>query len=587
MLSAALLGSASEGKAGPSMSPAACSAERSSYLPGHTVRLTCKAVPMTTRARVEVRPLSGAAERMPLDARGASSVYRWKVPATARPGAYGIYVASEQSVSPQYAGFFRVIEPDDLTTFQVRRDSYKGLPVLQLDGGMSAEFTLEKAADNLVGGVSHSWAVSAPGFGPRPVKSTPEFLYRSVRQAVDLYDSLLGQHAPLKSVLISTGVPSAPYVARVLGAPLLPMHFLASVGSIHEVSTMLATAGGAGLPSYATVSHDPSVHDGVAWIKLLELPEPYRDFIRRHRVEHVYILGSSNTEGGETMARRILDPPWTQAYAAGSIYLMYPQTSHDDEATLRGKFGDLNDFDIAPEFVRVVDWESGVSAPQLAGFHKSACKIGSVTSTTAVTATDLMDLYDLASFVTAAHLARNVSPAPPTHALSGFVLNPYLLGHPSAEAWYGLVPIVFWQANPVDATSERVDRLIRAVRDDYFPLTRLDELTIKVNVTRNFGGSIEERLVDSLARHGWSNIFHGTPSVDDVWDLADGMNSATELMAARLLRDVSARKFRTWIGVLAPLNAADLLRLEGRLSTLRVVQHACERTTTSRQQSVQ
>lgn len=47
-----------------------------------------------------------------------------------------------------------------------------------------------------------------------------------------------------------------------------------------------------GFPSYATLGYDASMADvGVAWIKFLELPDVYLQFIENHQVKNVIFLG--------------------------------------------------------------------------------------------------------------------------------------------------------------------------------------------------------------------------------------------------------------------------------------------------------
>ena len=43
----------------------------------------------------------------------------------------------------------------------------------------------------------------------------------------------------LKTVIISTGVPTVPYLSAAMEAPVLPLHFLVSVNSTKEVSSIL------------------------------------------------------------------------------------------------------------------------------------------------------------------------------------------------------------------------------------------------------------------------------------------------------------------------------------------------------------
>ena len=105
-----------------------------------------------------------------------------------------------------------------LTTYQIAKEEYKGLNVFMLDGGMSAEYAVQKSLANLTAGVSHTWRIG-PGGGPKPVWGTPDFLQQSVQHTVDLYNEYLGKSKKLKTVIIATGVPAVPYLSADMMLP--------------------------------------------------------------------------------------------------------------------------------------------------------------------------------------------------------------------------------------------------------------------------------------------------------------------------------------------------------------------------------
>ena len=76
-----------------------------------------------------------------------------------------------------------------------------------------------------------------------------------------------------------------------------------------------------GYASYATLGYDGSMPGvGVAWIKLLDLPEEYKQFIKDHQVEEVYIYGVGQEGHGESYSRRVLTQNTiTDEYAPGSF----------------------------------------------------------------------------------------------------------------------------------------------------------------------------------------------------------------------------------------------------------------------------
>ena len=152
----------------------------------------------------------------------------WEVPSEFTPAAVGVYQKEEGQLT--YSSYFRVVIPGMLTTYQIAKEEYKGLNVFMLDGGMSAEYAVQKSLANLTAGVSHTWQIG-PGGGPKPVWGTPDFLQQSVQHTVDLYNEYLGKSKKLKTVIIATGVPTVPYLSAAMEAPVLPLHFLVSVNS--------------------------------------------------------------------------------------------------------------------------------------------------------------------------------------------------------------------------------------------------------------------------------------------------------------------------------------------------------------------
>ena len=247
----------------------------------------------------------------------------WEVPSEFTPAAVGVYQKEEGQLT--YSSYFRVVTPGMLTTYQIAKEEYKGLNVFMLDGGMSAEYAVQKSLANLTAGVSHTWQIG-PGGGPKPVWGTPDFLQQSVQHTVDLYNEYLGKSKKLKTVIIATGVPTVPYLSAAMEAPVLPLHFLVSVNSTKEVSSILEYSSQAGVPCYATLGYDASMDDvGVAWIKLLALPDEYRKFIAPLGIPDVNCIPLSALDG-DNVVEKSERTPWYE----GISLLDFLETVHID-----------------------------------------------------------------------------------------------------------------------------------------------------------------------------------------------------------------------------------------------------------------
>ena len=475
--------------------------------------------------------------------RGTATAARlqWTVPAQAVGKAYEVSSSIEAAVW-QSQTFFRVGAAEALTTFAIARAEHRDHPVFLLRGGLSAEYALEKALANLAGGTAHSWQPGAPGSGPEPVLATPGFLQKSLAATVAAYDRYLGAEAQFETVIISTGFPSIPYFSHALGAPVLPIHFLVSVDSVKEIELILDRARDQGLPAYSTLGHDTSLPLAVAWIKLLDLPRIYADFINRRGAKNVVILGSTGTIGGETKARMVLNGS-SEPYRPQSIYILYPGTSPDDEATLNREIADLAATPLG-EFEYISDWESGITRIQMDHFRRSIER-QTAAGLTVVSAENLIKLYNLGTYATLALMHKNAG-LPGARTPTGIALNPYLIGYPAYEHWQGYVPYLYWQGNPPASIADRALETTTLGMQRTFPGVDVSGLEVWVNSTRNFGGYFAPSIAQALSDRGVASIRENDYSLDENWDLGDGVNAPSEVAVRQIVTAKPAARFEAW-----------------------------------------
>ena len=475
--------------------------------------------------------------------RGAATAARlqWTVPARAVGKAYEVSSSIEAAVW-QSQTFFRVGAAEALTTFAIARAEHRDHPVFLLRGGLSAEYALEKALANLAGGTAHSWQPGAPGSGPEPVLATPGFLEKSLAATVAAYDRYLGAEAQFETVIISTGFPSIPYFSHALGAPVLPIHFLVSVDSVKEIELILDRARDKGLSAYSTLGHDTSLPLAVAWIKLLDLPRIYADFINRRGAKNVVILGSTGTIGGETKARMVLNGS-TEPYRPQSIYILYPGTSPDDEATLNREIADLAATPLG-EFEYISDWESGITRIQMDNFRRSIER-ETAAGLTVVSAENLIKLYNLGTYATLALMHKNAG-LPGGRTPTGIALNPYLIGYPAYEHWKGYVPYVYWQGNPPASIADMALETATLGMQRTFPGVDVSGLEVWMNSTRNFGGYFAPSIAQALSDRGMASIRENDYSLDENWDLGDGVNAPSEVAVRQIVTAQPAARFEAW-----------------------------------------
>lgn len=565
----------------------ACHVSSGSFRAGEEVRLSIALVNSASRSvqldgiGVQIRELTSTA-KLPLVEAGliqkptqiqvqglvTDSTLIWRIPDKSPAGAYGIFVSIEadgQKTPFEFQTFFRVVDPGMLTCYEIDRSSWsENQNVYQLDGGMSAEYVVEKSIEATGKGISHTWRVSAPGSGPNPVYATPEFLKKSVQSTIDFYDREIGKNTPIETVIISTGVPSLPYLSATMRAPVLPVHYLVAFDSVEEVQGILRQAAQDGYPAYATAGQDSSVALAVAWIKLLEMPQPYLDFLKRHHVANVLILGSTGRNGGENMARRLaVEDNGPEPYSPGSIYVMYTSGDPSDATALRDKITNFDELELEKEAIGIPDWESGILEQQIRSFATSVKGQTTVSGVWSVTAEDLLELYNLGTYASLAFIQKNRGgPEEAEMQVRGVCLNPYLISHPLHELRAGYVPLLYWQGNPAASTVGRVHSVVITAVNRFLPNCRTDDLVFHINSSRNCGGAFAaDALKQALIADGITKFKENDYSIDEVWDPTDGVTAPCECVAQQDLASDTAVNIRQWYESLKPLAPKDIEQL--------------------------
>lgn len=487
----------------------------------------------------------------------------WDIPHSAAESSYSMYIKGvsaslsdtyllSDTVFKSYLTFFSVMEDERSAKFSITKQVVNELPVFTLGRGLSAEYTIQKAAAALDAGISHSWFTKSYGSGPDVAVSTPNFLQRSVEETVEFYNSHFGADTKFETVIISTGIPSAAYLARTMKAPVLPLHFLISVNTIKEIQTVLDHANNNALPSYATIGHDFSLTTtkAVAWIKLLDLPKAYSNFLKQHQVQNVIILGYTGTGAGETQARKIADTK--EKYGVGTMYTMR-FAGNLSEQYLKQILSDYEDYTYAG-FEQIADWESGIIPKQLTNFSQSIQTATGI-QTTYLTSESDIELWNLATYLMLKFYKKNQSALTPGPYVQGVSLNPYLIAHPVYESWIRYVPFLYWQGfHARYHIDTRLNTVIRKAIALYFPEADFEDLTFWVNSSNNFGGTAQgQSMMNELQLEGYTVRINDF-SEDEVWDPDNGFGSPVELRA----KEIMGGTMDNWNGKLIPLSVQDL-----------------------------
>lgn len=505
--------------------------------------------------------------RLEIEAGGACKIEDkeiWTIPAVSETGAYGVYLYYQDEAGKEnffYLTFFRVVSEKELTVYTIKAESWQGMNIYQLDGGMSAEYAVEKSLENLTDGISHSWKVNAPGSGPNPVMATPQFLVHSVEQTVNIYNKYLGNTSPVKNVIIATGIPTIPIISNVLSAPVLPVHFLVSSNTIKEIQSIMDYSNDKGLSCYATLGYDLSVPTAVAWIKLLDLPPAYLDFLKQHEVQNVFITGCTERSVGETKAKQVLNSKGR--YDNGSIYILYAGNTGNDIQTLQQRLRDFGDFSQESSYNNVADWESGLIPKQIRNYStafKNAVTQGKAYS---ITSDDLGNLYNFGTCLSLHYFKKNdITPG-------GLSINPYLLSHPVYESYKGYAPFSYWQLNPPKSTVNTISTTIKQVFQLYYPDVSFNQLSFWVNSSNNFGAAqAAQNLMTELRAGGFTTIRTNDYKEDEVWDPSNGMNAPCEKIASEISQ---SKEMFQWNRNLKKMDAEDIINASKNCAGVNVM----------------
>ncbi len=326
--------------------------------------------------------------------------------------------------------------------------------VVICSGGMSTEVAFSKYFANVCKMIYGGWEVI-------PVKATPNFIIDRVNYIVNTIKTI---DKPGKPVLFSPGFLSVPYITDLCNWTYIPSQFLVSVNSILELQEILGRASESGYKCYAVAGYDGCLPTGiVAWIKFLELPPPYLDYLEEYKVPLVTIMAVWDRLGktlGENIARSYNKPGGT--LAANDIYLMYVNECYGkeeiDDKMFRKLLSDYDNKLVSKKPAKYIsDWESGIDA------------FTTVTSNfdghiMHVSASSTVPLYNLAYYLAQQFMhINNIAP-------KGIVLNEYMISNPIYEIYYGYQPFLYWQGNTAHTLLKQLAELI--------PLTEIENIWI-------------------------------------------------------------------------------------------------------------
>lgn len=488
----------------------------------------------------------------------------WIVPDELKGDAIGVYEVKGRK--EEYKSFLRVEDESQLLVYDIEHSDYRGLDVFSLDGGMSAEFSVQKSLSNLTGGVSHTWHIG-PGGGPKAVMASADFLEKSLNKTVALYDQYLGAEQSIETVIISTGMPSIPYLSASMKAPVLPIHFLVSANSVKEISSILKYSSDRGTPCYSTFGYDASMDSvGVGWIKLLDLPAVYADFIKRHNVKNVIVAGLGENGHGESFCRLVLNDQSSKKgyYKDGDVYVLYTQSGSEfDVQTLSSVIKDYSELTL-DKGLFLADWESGVTDKQISNIISSVKKNTTSNAYSLVSFNDMMKMYDLANDLSLDFISNNREKI----NFKGVYFNEYLISQPLFEMSLGYVPLLYWQFVEPKHTVGRVTEGLKKNVENILGDINFKKANMIVNARIG-----KNEIAGILLQNDYSSVLSRKDNIEEVWDLSDGINSPCEEVAYQITSLLGVKRYKKRLAELRYLNISDLSRIAHKINGIDFVKY--------------
>ena len=464
-------------------------------------------------------------------------------------------------------GNFRILSDNSLVTYKIEKNNYEGLPVYVQTGDMSAGFSVCRSLMGLTNGMGGTYLFTNGG-GPHPVYATPDFLQKSIKYTLDLYNNEVGPNTKIPTVVLGTGTTPVNYLIQSTQAAFLPIHFLVSCNSTKEIRDILSYSSQEGIPAFSTLGYDGSMPGvGVAWIKMLSLPDEYIKFIKDHQVENVIIFGMDEDVVAETHARKVIRYPSESdtGYEDGTLYILYTNYgSVDDIAAIKNRILDYDELQLGKDH-NICDWESGIIQEQIDNMAKSIKENSTSKVYLMNSPSDInLSMYNLAS---ALHLMwmvkNNIHPV-------GFILNEYLTCYPEYELAKGWVPLIYWQFNSPSSTVERLNFLNNSI-SKLFP-TIPDSYGDKLGyLNSNYN---KDQLYSEMLKLGFRSNNLKIRQTSDHWNPNDdnyGVQkinmSAVEEFSYDIVKNIGLGTYRNKQDSYLPLGVTDLVKVKEHMTT--------------------
>ena len=304
---------------------------------------------------------------------------------------------------------------------------------LEVHGGLSAEIIFGRSISHKRNIIYRGWVNKSPSGSPNFIKDSVEYIVSELKKLVNV---------TAKYAIIGSGLDCVSYMCDLMDYIYLPIQFLVEAHNIDGLKLMLENADKSGIKCYASIINSKIYPTSVvAYIKLLEIPKIYIDYLEQVRINRVLCIGIYNRLGLNTCKIRQYtdsDSP-RQFIQSKNIYLYYPNENyggrHIDDTVYSDKIENINMSHIKDTASYMCDWEYGVDniGEFLIPFNGKGYVIYS---------DNITKMNILAYHITYQFMHNNdITPC-------GFVLNTSLIGNPFYEAIHGYYTYIYKSSNP-------------------------------------------------------------------------------------------------------------------------------------------
>lgn len=294
---------------------------------------------------------------------------------------------------------------------------------IKLIGGMSAEAVFAKVIASKKSKVFDRWI-------PEQIQPSLTFIKDSIENIVNhTLEITLNE----KTIIISPGILTIPYIVELGDFFYLPSQFLICVNNINHLNSIIENAQSQGIDCYAEIGIDECIPNClVGWIKFRTLPPAYINLLNKLKTENILVVCVNNVKGGEgeNISRK-----YSENISFVYIFEGYGMATVEQENNrFKELCPDLNINQIQSKVINIQDWESGIVDPvkMTSNFHGKSYHLCFKNS---------QDIYDLSFKLSKQFIYMNKI------NFNGYVLNPYFVNNPLFEAFHGYIAYSYWQSN--------------------------------------------------------------------------------------------------------------------------------------------